>query len=93
MRVATRAATAAISSQQGARSSCKVTPASPARGKTPSGTTTWKCTKLPSMPLKRWTNVTAPVSLSSMPRLFAVCFCQRAISLIRTRSIRLACAG
>jgi len=47
--LSTRFATAAISSRDGARPTWKLTTAEASRVKTPSGHTTWKSTKAPSV--------------------------------------------
>jgi len=72
----------AISSRDGARPTWKLTTPEASRVKTPSGQTTWKCTKDPSAEWNRCTNVTLPVSA---PVSSEDVFCQRAISVTNKR--------
>ena len=78
----TRSATVAISSRDGARPTWKLTTPEASRVKTPSGQTTWKCTKDPSAEWNRCTNVTLPVSA---PARAEDVFCQRASSVTNKR--------
>lgn len=63
-----------------ARPAWKRTAPSSSRVKTPSGQTTWKCTKEPSAEWNLCTNVTLPVSAPASPEDV---FCQRASSVTK----------